>query len=81
MSHVTGSYNPLRGYSLFADNNSYRATVSLTSIGEPHASVYVSHKHTGDSFESELSKEDITDFLSLNLTHDFINHALTFYQQ
>jgi len=81
MAHVTGSYNAQRGYLLFADNSNYRATVCLTSIGEPYASVYVSHKGTGDAFERALNRDDITHFLSLNLTHDFINHALTFYQQ
>ncbi len=81
MSHVTGSYNAQRGYSLYAANNSYRAAVCLTSISEPYASVYVSHKVTGDAFERALDRDDITHFLSLNLTHDFINHALTFYQQ
>lgn len=81
MSYVTGSYNAQRGYSLYADNNSYRVTVCLSSIGDIYASVYVSHKATGDAFESELNKDDITYFLSLNLTDDFINYALRFYKK
>lgn len=81
MSHLTGSYNAQRGCSLFADNSNYRATVCLTSIGEPYASVYVSHKGTGDAFERALNREDKIHFLSLNLIHDFINHALAFYRK
>lgn len=79
MFHVTGFYNSQRGYSLQADNDSYRVTVCFTYFSEPYAYVYVSHKLTGDAFEHELNKAEITTFLLLDCTDNFIDYALKLY--
>ena len=77
---ITGFYNPTRGYALQAANVSYRATVNFTHLSEPYAYVYVSHLGTGDAFERELNKDEITRFLSLDCADDFIKYALSFYK-
>lgn len=77
---VTSFYNPTRGYAVQAANDNYKATVNLTSVSEPYAYVYVSHRVTGDSFERELNRNEITRFLSLDCADDFIKYALSCYK-
>lgn len=72
---VTGSFNPLRGYQLYAVNDDYKATVCLSSLCEPY--VFLTFRDTGDSLEAELTKEQITHFLSLDSSDDFVVYAFT----
>lgn len=70
---VTGSFNPLRGYQLYAVNDDYKATVCLSSLCEPY--VFLTFLENGHSLDAELTKEQITHFLSLDCADDFIFYA------
>lgn len=73
MSNLTGSFDSLRGYSLYAVNDDYQATISFNTLSEPY--IYLTYRDTGDSLDSELTKEQITHFLSLDSADDFIFYA------
>lgn len=70
---LLGSFDISRGYSLYAFNDDYKATISFNALSEPY--IYLTYRHTGDSFDAELTKEQITHFLSLDCADDFISYA------
>lgn len=78
---VLGSYSAMRGYHLTAVGKDYTATVQLTCISEPYAYIYVSSNCTGDSFEKELNREEISYFLQLDFVEHFIRAALILYKK
>ncbi|MGB3109622.1 MAG: hypothetical protein WBB40_03450 [Psychrobacter alimentarius] len=73
MPDLFGSFDVSRGYSLYATNDDYKATISFNALSEPH--IYLTYRDTGDSLDAELTKEQITHFLSLDCADDFIFYA------
>ena len=67
--------HPQRGYMMMATDDSYQVTVTL-SQNPNFAYVYVTERSTGDWFEQELTKDQITHFLSLDTAYQFRTFAL-----
>lgn len=70
---LLGSFDISRGYSLYAVNDDYQATISFNTLSQPY--IYLTYRDTGDSLDAELTKEQITHFLSLDCADDFIFYA------
>lgn len=71
---LTHVYNHTRGYMMMATDDSYKVTVTLSHL-PPFAYAYVTNRSTGQSFEEELTKAQVTHFLSLHTAAQFTSFA------